>query len=340
MKNFTKLIFLIFVILLSTILNAEKVAVLEEVGRPDSIVFGNGYLYVLEGTTIYMYDSKTYKYKGKFGKNGEGPGEIKKSPFGGVLLVWPFNNKVYISSMAKLSIFSKEGKFEKEYKTSVFDANYPFKDNYITFSNKIIEGKKAPVLAVYLSNKKFERIKTLYITDIEVGQNAGFNFPFTTITAIPFKNKIYLVDGLNGFSIKILDQNGVEINSFKKPFKIDKVSGEYIDNTVKWFKNDPTWKNIYGFFKNRIKYKKTFPPIYGMEVKNNNIYIFTSKIQKGLRECIIFDLKGKELKRLFLPVKQVYGMEFSVKFTINKDGFFYLKENIDEEVIELHKSKL
>ncbi len=340
MKNFTKLIFLILVILLSTILNAEKVAVLEEVGRPDSIVFGNGYLYVLEGTTIYKYDSKTFKYKGKFGKDGEGPSEIKKIPFGGPLLVYPYDNKVYISSMAKLSVFSKDGKFEKEYKTYVFNGNYPFLNNYITVGSEILKGKKAPVLTVYLSDNKFKKIKTLYVTDIEVGQNAGFTFPYASFYAIPFKDKIYLIDGLNGFSIKVFDKNGVEINSFKKPYKLKKVSGDYKDNTKKWFKTHPTWKNIYGFVKDRIKYKKTFPPIYTMDVNNDKIYVFTSKIKNELRECIVLDLKGKELKRLFLPVKQTYGMEFNVKYTISKEGFFYIKENLDDEVIELHKSKL
>lgn len=340
MRHFTKLFILFFIIILSGTLVAEKVAVLEEVGRPDSIVSGNGCFYVSENTTIYIYDSKTYKYKGKFGKKGEGPGEIKKAPFGGSLFIYPFNNKVYVSSMAKLSIFSKDGKFEKEYKTSPFDANYPFKDKYITFSTKIIEGKKAPVLAVYLSDKKFKRIGPIYITDIEIGPNAGFNFPFTSILAIPFKDKIYVVDGLNGFSIKIFDQKGKEIDGFKKSFRSEKVSGEYKDKTVKWFKNDPSWKNIYGFFKNRIKYKKVFPPIYRMEVSDNRIYIFTSKIQKELRECIVFDLKGKKMKTLFLPVKQVYGMDFNQKSVINKDGFFQLRENEDDEVIELHKIKL
>ena len=47
-------------------LRAEKVATLEEMGRPDSIVSGNGFFYIAEDTTIHMYDAKTYKYKGKF----------------------------------------------------------------------------------------------------------------------------------------------------------------------------------------------------------------------------------------------------------------------------------
>ncbi len=340
MRHFTKLFILFFIIILSGTLVAEKVAVLEEVGRPDSMIFGNGNFYILENTTIYIYDAKTYKYKGKFGKEGEGPAEIKKSPFGGVITIYPLNNKLYISSLAKLSVFSKDGKFEKEYKTKAFDGNYPFKDKYITYSTKIIEGKKAPVLAVYLSDINFKRLKTLYITDIEVGQNAGFLFPFTAIYAIPFKDKIYIVDGRNGFSIKVFDQEGTEVGGFKKPFKSRIVSSEYKDKTTKYFKEHPTWKNIYGFIKNRIKYKKTFPPIYRLDVSDKKIYIFTNKLQKELRECIVFDLKGKKIKTVFLPVKEVYGMDFNQKSIINKDGFFQLRENIDDEVIELHKIKL
>ena len=340
MKNFTNLLIIFFIITLSGFLGAEKVAVLEEVGRPDSIVSGNGYFYISENTSIFIYDAKTYKYIGKFGKEGEGPREIKISPFGTPLTIYPFNNKFYISSMSKLSIFSKDGKFEKEYKTKSFDGNYPFKDKYITYSTKIIEGKKAPVLAVYLSDKKFKRIKPLYITDIEVGQNAGFLFPFTSILAIPYEDKIYIVDGLNGFSIKVFDQKGTEVVGFKKPFKSQIVSSQYKDKTLKWFKTHPPWKNFYGSIKNRIKFKKAFPPINRMDVSDKKIYIFTNKMQKELRECIVFDLKGKKIKTLFLPVKEVYGMDFNQKSLINENGFFQLRENIDEEVIELHKIKL
>ena len=60
---------------------AEKVAVFEDFGQPESIYFGNGFIYVQEKTTIFVYNPKDYQLVSKFGKEGEGPGEIKKNPF-------------------------------------------------------------------------------------------------------------------------------------------------------------------------------------------------------------------------------------------------------------------
>lgn len=92
---------------------AEKVAVFEEFGQPEGIYFGNDFIYVQEKTTIFVYNPKEYKLITKFGKEGEGPGEIKRNPFGGPMAVTPYNDKVYISNFGKLSIFSKTGEFIK-----------------------------------------------------------------------------------------------------------------------------------------------------------------------------------------------------------------------------------
>jgi hypothetical protein len=64
-------------------LQAKKVAAFAEFGQPASFNIGNGYIYVQEKTTIFVYDLKNYQLVTKFGKEGEGPGEFKINFFSG-----------------------------------------------------------------------------------------------------------------------------------------------------------------------------------------------------------------------------------------------------------------
>ena len=52
------------------------------------------------------------------------------------------------------------------------------------------------------------------------------------------------------------------------------------------------------------------------------------------------DIEGKELKRVHLPIKENYGMDFVWPYNIHNDYFYIIKEDIDEETWELHKIKL
>ncbi len=63
-------------------LQAQKVAVFKEFGQPGSINIGNGCIYIQEKTTVFIYNLEDYKFVNKFGKEGEGPGELKINPFG------------------------------------------------------------------------------------------------------------------------------------------------------------------------------------------------------------------------------------------------------------------
>ena len=70
MKKFALHLLVLCIVLIAIPLGAEKVSVLTEVNKPETIQFGSGNIYILEGTTVYIYDEVTYKYKGKFGKEG------------------------------------------------------------------------------------------------------------------------------------------------------------------------------------------------------------------------------------------------------------------------------
>ena len=106
-------VFIVFLFLIFSI-HGKKIAKLEELIKPDIMFMGNGRMYITEGASIFIYSLKDYKLIKKFGKEGEGPKEFKISPFGAPMLVYPFEDKIFINSNAKISYFTQDGEFIKE----------------------------------------------------------------------------------------------------------------------------------------------------------------------------------------------------------------------------------
>ena len=77
------ILFIIMSVFIIVLLKAETFT-LEEVLNPDSIFVSSEKIYITEGATIYVYSKNNLKYVGKFGKKGEGPGEINASRMGGL----------------------------------------------------------------------------------------------------------------------------------------------------------------------------------------------------------------------------------------------------------------
>lgn len=319
-------------------LSAKKVAVFDEFGQPEGMVIGNGYIYINEKTTIYIYNLADYKFVKKFGQEGEGPGEIKLNPFGGPLVVLPDKGKIYITSAGKLTIFSKTGEYIKEYKVNAFDSYYPFAEKYICYSSTPKEkDSREIVLALFMADKNFKKGKLIYKSDFEVGMNVQFNFPITPFYPGIADDKLFVTAGIHGFAIDVFDKNGDKLYRIKKDYKQLKIPSYYKDRTLKWFKKDPGYRQFYEFFKDRISFKDYYPPIYTMLIDKGKIYILTNKMKQEQRECIIMDLKGNEIKRVYLPVQERYGMDYSFHFIIFDNYFYKLEENIDDETWELSR---
>jgi hypothetical protein len=317
-------------------LQAKKVAVFDEFGQPASINVGNGYIYVQEKTNIFVYKLENYQLVTKFGKEGEGPGELKINPYGAPMTVDPSNGKVYITSMGKLSIFSKTGEYIKEYKVNPFDSFYSFGSKYVCLSTapKDKNGQDV-VLALFFADENLKKDKVIYKSDFEIGPNFKWDFPITPFYPDVDGDKLFVIAGIHGFAIDVFDKNGEKLYTIKRDYKRIKIPSSYKDETLKWFKKAPNYRELYEFFKARISFKDYYPPIYAMYADNGKLYVLTNKSDKDQRECIVMDHKGNEKKRVYLPVPESYGMDFSFHFTIEDNYFYKLEENIDEETWEL-----
>ena len=319
----------------------KKITVLEEIQKPERFVFGNGYLYILEGTTIHIYGDKDFKYVGKFGKAGEGPKEIKKNPFGGPITIQPYKGKVYVSSMGKVSVFSKEGKYIKETRIDQFDIFIPFGKAFVGISNvPMKEDQSKRVLAVFNADQNFKKGDILYVSDFEVGQNFKWKFPINAFYPVPYDDKLFIIAGKHGFAIDIFDTKGNKINRIFKKMKTPKVPDEYKKKTIQWFKTSPNYKNFWNFMKTRVGFKSHFPPIYAMFVGTNSLFVLTSVTKGDQRECIVMDYNGNEKRRMMLFAPEIYGMDYNFFANVHENYYYWIIENDDDETWELYKEKI
>lgn len=333
-----KISILIVVLLLTAVLHhgaAKKVATLEGLMRPDAIAIGNDRFYATEGVSIFIYSMKDFSLLKKFGKQGEGPREFKASPFGTPMVVMPYDDKIYVSSSAKLSLFTKDGKYIEEYKINPFTVIIPFKDKYMYTGTT--GDQSETLLTVNLYDKNFKKLKELYVSDFQVGQNASFNYPLTNFAFVPYKDRIYLAAGKDGFAIDVFDEEGKKLYRIKKDYAPVKLHEQYKEKTINWYKNHPNFKQFWEYFKTRIKFKSEYPAIRDMIPLDDRIYVLTYKMKGELTECIILDLKGNELKRAYVLAPEQIGMDFYPKYTIHNKAFYTLLENEDEETWELFK---
>jgi hypothetical protein len=321
---------------------AEKVAVFEEFGRPGGIIILDGYIYIQEKTTVFIYKLKDFTFLKSFGKEGEGPGEIKMNMFGGPLTVLPNDRgQIVITSAAKVSFFSKTGEYLKEFKVNQFDSYYPIGDKYICTSSTASEDDKAKlVLALFMADENLKKGKIIYRTDFETGANFKFVFPITPFYPDTDGDKLFIIAGIHGFAIDVFNKNGDKLYRISKKFKPRKVPSTYKKKTIDWFKADPTYQSAWDFFRQRIEFNEYFPPIYRMNTDNGRIYVFSSTMKGDQRECVVMDHRGNEVKRLFLHLPERYGMDFYDIYTIKNNYFYRLVENEDEENWELHRTKI
>ncbi|MEN8154668.1 MAG: hypothetical protein ABFR75_11665 [Acidobacteriota bacterium] len=330
-----KILLFILLILISFLAQGKVVASLEEISQPKMMSLSKDYLLITEGSSIFVYSMKDFSLVKKFGKEGEGPKEFKVSPFGPPMIAYFYKGNIFVSSNSKISYFTAKGEFIKEMRTMPFIVFRPFHDLYVA-TGTTVNDKKETVLTVNIHNQKLEKVREIYQSDMSVGPNASFSYPMNTFNFEPYKDNLYLVRGKDGFVIDVMTKEGKKLYTIKKDYEEIKVTKEYRDKTFQNFKTDPNFKQFFDYFKQRIKFKDTYPAIQDIRVTDDRIYVTTFKKKNMETECIILDLKGNEVKRVFVPYPELYGMDYLPEYDIYNKKFYILIENDDDEVWELH----
>lgn len=342
----------LFVLLLlsASFVFPAKVGPLPEVMRPDNITVDGNEIYVVEGAEISVYSLKNLSFIRKFGKKGEGPGELQVIPniYYNRVVVTP--GYILAESFNKVIFFSKEGKSIKEKrKIGQITKTVPIGENFVV-KKFIIDENTITYSVIALYNPEMEMIKELYRQEFVQQRTSGgvkLNMVMDFIDFKVYDDKIFIEESVQGFIIEVFDGKGEKLYRIEKEYEKLKVTGEHKEKIILRFKTDPSikeqgkalggWNELKKLF--TMKFSGTFPAIRSLEVSGGKLYVQTFKVVENKDEYVIMDLKGKIIKRVYVDAFEnvpLTGELLGAKLhTLQKGKLYYLVENEDEEEWEL-----
>lgn len=320
--------------MLNTFSFAKIITTLDEIMKPTAIEIGDKNLYVVEGTTVYIYSLKDFKLVKKFGKKGEGPKEFKLM----ITRLITQKDNLLVNSFGKISFYTRDGKFIKEQQTgsmSIGGFFYQLKNGYVG-ATMIVEDKERYItINIFDSNLKKGKVLGKY----KISKNGKVDvIAATRIASLYVYDDLIYVPADKGFKINIFNVSGELKKTIKHSFKkvrFTKQNEKEIRDIMK--KNMPNGQ--YELAKNMFIFPEYFPEIMLTKISNNIIYAMTWERNNGKFKVIIFDLKGKLIKEKFLDLKMKDGIE-PFPNVIKDNKVYQLIENEETEEWELHVSTI
>jgi len=333
------LIFVILTVLVfpAVTLYGEVAAALPEIMKPRSLAVDDSQLYITEQSKVFIYSLDDFKPVTQFGEAGEGPREFKTLPHVPVT-VDVSTDRIIVSSMRKISYFTKKGDYIDEVKAVNLALNLRrFGDRFVAWSQARTEGVIYNTMCLF--DSRLNKLKELYrMKDSYQGQGRGYHVLHKVFTYIPYEDKL-LLPGEDDASIDIFDSELNKILSIRLDRERRKVDAEFKDKLIRFYKTSPETRELYETHLKPLIFPDYFPVIADFFVDNGTVYVMTWKKEKGASEFYIYDMNGKFKKRLLIPFQ--YETELNPYPGIIKNGKLYqLVENENKEAWELHVSKI
>ena len=332
----SKILLYVLVFIVFTGFNLAKVVTqFGEVGKPYSLIIDKDQIFITEGTTIYIYSKKDFKLQKKFGKRGEGPKEFKS-----FATIYVLPDSLQINSMGKVSFYTRNGEFIKEsrLKLGILEL-YPYGDQFLGIHN--IEDM-ARYIAISIFDSKYQEKKRISKTKFffQASRPGGNLDPIALAGpdggcgSVPICRDKFFRENNGIFEAYDLVKNKI---AYSFPLKIEKIKVTESDKNryLNFFKKHPNTKERFDSLKKMFKFPEYFPLIRRSFIKDEKIYIRTYKIKDDKSEFYIFDIKGKLLKKLFLPIVEQNAID-KYPYTIHNNKIYQLVDNEDEEVWELN----
>ena len=329
------------VLVLVTALRSETIRELPQLITPSIIDCDGERIFILDGVAVYVYSQKDFQLIAKFGKRGEGPGELMTQPDLPIYMQL-YEDQVLLNSFNKLIYFSNEGKFIKKMKIPFLASQIiPLKKVFaVSKCNRRNDGSS--IMTVFLADENLNQVKEIYQTELLNDQGRRkIAWPLLNIQIQEDGERLYVFDQQKGFQVDVYNHSGEKISEIKKNYEKIRITEDYKKKIMDWLKLQPAFRSAPEEIKKMIYFLDYFPVMDHCLVRNQRIYIQTYLRQDPHVEFIVLDVTGKELKKMFLFNAKPESVRLSpgAGYTFHGDRFYYLAENDDEEW-ELHIQKI
>ena len=328
--------FLLVLLTFSFSIYGMKVTVLTEIRQPKNMAVDATQLYIAENATVYIYSLDDFKLIKSFGRKGQGPQEFQTFPHIPITIDVS-TDKLIVSSIRKISYFTKQGEFLKEVRAlSLALYLQPLGDGFLGRSHVNYNGFNHAVVNIY--DAKLNKLKEVYrVKDPYQGPGKGYKVLDTVFVFRAYKDKI-LVPGKDDATIDVFDRDLNKLFSIHLDQKKRKLDQNTRKRLTHLMKTSPDTKDAYELIR-PLSFPDYFPVIADFFVDDDTIYVMTWKKENGSNEFFTYDMQGKFKKRLLIPIK--YETELTAyPTTIKKGKLYQIVENENKEEWEFLVSKI
>lgn len=300
-----------------------------ELTNPDTIVVDDQSIFISEGTAIFIFDREHLKLKKKFGKTGEGPREFMLNVMQGVerLQMNIRDDNLIINSLGKISFFDKtDGTYLRELKIpSRTSGIKPLGKHFAGLA--MIFDKDTQYRTINLYNSRLNKIREIYRMkhhfqysrrELKLGEDSA---QFQT-----YRDRLYVAWDRD-FIIRVYDQTGKPVRTIQPAYRRIKVTSGYRNKILTYLNTDQKYKNFMQQIKPKILFPEYFCAIAYFVISDRTLYIFTHGQKEEKNECIIMDLDGNQVKKVYLPLWQPdelqpspFGIKDNKMYRLVEDG--------------------
>jgi hypothetical protein len=267
---------------------------------PDSIKVDQNHIYISDFPFIYIFSRKDFRLIKKFGRKGEGPQE-----FMFVAIPYVRDDHLIVCDYVKALFYTKEGNYKKEIKSKTYTWRelMPVGNKFVG-KGRFDEGKIDYIgLNLYDAALNKEKRIVKYKMWAMGGQGKASNIiDYRNIQYVTYEDKIFVKTDQKDFIIEVYDNSGKKLYTINREYERVGVSDADIKRYHDYFRTYSRVRRNYENMKHTLGFGKLFPAIRTFTIADRKIYVVTFKKKNGDSEVIILNLKGKLLKKIFLPL--------------------------------------
>jgi len=342
--------FLLLILFLSLVLFPLKLATLTELMKPVNIEINPNRLYILDGVTVWVYSMPDCRLVTKFGKRGQGPGELVPNdeiPLQMCLL----GDNIYVNSQSKILQYSEDGRLLSEKRIPFLCMQIlPLGDGYAA-SRSGMGSNGVITLQVVLLNSQCTPVKTLTaMAEDDPSTRGKIVIPPPYIYLHRGSDALFVTGGnQRDFCIEVFNEKGILLKPIRMPYRRLDLTDNFKDELIEWLKTDHRFSSVPAEVFRRLYFLNPLPAVRNMVITKRSavgsegkIYIQTYARRGDLSEFFVLDINGNRLEKLYLPTacRSKVKMNHETLFTFYHNKYYYLMENPDTEEWELHIQKL
>jgi hypothetical protein len=316
--------------------SGELIAKLPQVMDPFFMTISDGRFYVVENNStahFFTIGAKGIAFVKTFGREGQGPGE-----FDFMYRIRVLEDHLDISASYKLVRFSLAGEYIDEVKVpvGVFKGGiYRLGDNYVAGDLNFDAKESARTIRLY--DKEFKLIREIGVHKESMGLEK-LNLVSDVFSPRVVGDQLFVVTSGKESTVAVFDRNGIRQNEVRLPLEPTKMTAALKEIIVKPIKKDRERRMAWSEYEKRLYFPDQTPGLDYFDVVDGKFIARTYQYRGDSVEFVIFDLKGRELQRTFLPFTG--RLSNGIFFCFYQGRYFYLRENAEEEVWELHSEKV